>query len=60
MFEAVDNVFIDALFEAVTEGNPDLAREAMRGHLLQTERDADQYLTPRDQAAAVDAMPLPS
>lgn len=92
LFEAVDNVFIDALFEpltavlrtlrastsavpeirehaiewhgrvleAVTEGDPDLAREAMRGHLLQTEQDADRYLTPRDQAAAAEAMPLPS
>ena len=86
LFEAVDNVFIDALFEpltavlrtlrattsavpeirehaiawhatvlaAVAEGDPALAREAMRGHLLQTEQDADQYLTPHDLAAATE------
>ena len=89
LFEAVDNVFIDALFEpltavlrtlrattsavpeirehaiawharvlaAVTDGDPGLAREAMRGHLMQTEEDADQYLTPRDQAAAAGVAP---
>jgi hypothetical protein len=29
----------------------------MRGHLMQTEEDADQYLTPRDQAAAAGVPP---
>jgi DNA-binding FadR family transcriptional regulator len=90
LFEAVDNVFIDALFEpltavlrtlrattsavpeirehaidwhgrvlaAVSAADPDRAREAMRGHLLQTEEDADQYLTASDQAAAARARPI--
>ena len=31
---------------AVAEGDPALPREAMRGHLLQTEEDSDVYLTP--------------
>jgi DNA-binding FadR family transcriptional regulator len=77
LFEAVDNVFLDAVFEplamvlrtlrtatssipeirehaidwhgrimaAVADADPALAREAMRGHLLQTEEDSDVYLT---------------
>jgi DNA-binding FadR family transcriptional regulator len=77
LFEAVDNVFIDAIFEplgsvlrslrtatsavadirehainwhgrilaAVTDGDPEKCREEMRGHLLQTEEDSEQYLT---------------
>ncbi|MET0865825.1 MAG: FadR/GntR family transcriptional regulator [Nakamurella sp.] len=79
LFDAVDNVFLDAVFEplakvlhtlrtttssvpdirehaidwhgrilaAVAEGDPDGSREAMRGHLIQTEDDSDQYLTQR-------------
>jgi GntR family transcriptional regulator, transcriptional repressor for pyruvate dehydrogenase complex len=77
LFEAVDNVFLDAVFEplaqvlrtlrtstssipqirehaidwhgrimaAVADADPALAREAMRGHLLQTEEDSEIYLT---------------
>ena len=77
LFEAVDNVFLDAIFEplalvlrtlrtttssvpeirehaidwhgrileAVADADPALAREAMRGHLIQTEEDSELYLT---------------
>ena len=77
LFEAVDNVFLDAVFEplaqvlrtlrtrtssvpqirdhaidwharimaAVADADPAAAREAMRGHLLQTEEDSEIYLT---------------
>jgi GntR family transcriptional regulator, transcriptional repressor for pyruvate dehydrogenase complex len=77
LFEAVDNIFLDAIFEplglvlrslrtltssvpdirehaigwhgrildAVTVGDGELSREEMRGHLLQTEQDSEQYLT---------------
>jgi GntR family transcriptional repressor for pyruvate dehydrogenase complex len=76
LFEAVDNPFLDALFEPlalvlrtlrretssvpqirahaitwhgkilekIADGDPDGAREAMRGHLVQTERDTERYL----------------
>ncbi len=79
LFQAVDNVFLDAVFEplalvlrtlrtttssvpqirehaidwharilaAVAEGDPDLSRETMRGHIIQTEEDSDQFLTER-------------
>ena len=29
----------------------------MRGHLMQTEQDADQFLTPSDRLAAAEAVP---
>lgn len=77
LFRAVDNVFLDAVFEplaevlrtlrtttssvsqirehaidwhgrimaAVAEADPEKSREAMRGHLIQTEQDSEQYLT---------------
>ncbi|HOZ59030.1 MAG TPA: FadR/GntR family transcriptional regulator [Nakamurella multipartita] len=77
LFEAVDNVFLDAVFEplakvlrtlrtttssvsqirehaiewhgriltAVVAADPEKSREAMRGHLIQTERDSEVYLT---------------
>ena len=93
LFEAVDNVFLDAVFEplgqvlrslrtvtssvaevrqhaidwharilvAVAAGDPDQSREAMRGHIIQTEGDSDQYLTedtfgpaPRDRSRDLD------
>ena len=76
LFQAADNVFLDALFEPlaavlrtlreetssvseirahaidwhsrimakVAEGDADAAREAMRGHLIQTEQDSERYL----------------
>lgn len=76
LFEAADNVFLEALFEplaavlrklreetssvhpirlhaitwharileCVAAGDPEAAREAMRGHLGQTEDDSDHYL----------------
>ena len=92
LFEAVDNVFLDAVFEplalvmrtlrtttssvpqirehaidwharilsAVAEGDPDLSRETMRGHILQTEEDSDQYLTERTDSAQDPAGPSPT
>jgi DNA-binding FadR family transcriptional regulator len=91
LFEAVDNVFLDAIFEplglvmrtlrtatssipqirehaiewhgriiaAVADADPALAREAMRGHLLQTEDDSDVYLTAEGDGP-VDAQRVPS
>jgi DNA-binding FadR family transcriptional regulator len=82
LFEAADNVFLDALFEPlasvlrtlreetssvpeirahaidwhslilskVADGDTDASREAMRGHLIQTEQDSERYLG-RDQVA---------
>ena len=88
LFEAVDNVFLDALFEpltsvlrtlrhqtssvseirihaidwhtrilaCVTEDDPDASREAMRGHLLQTQNDIVHFLG--DQRVAQAALGL--
>ena len=84
LFEAVDNVFLDALFEpltsvlrtlrhqtsavseirihaidwhtrilaCVTEEDPDASREAMRGHLMQTENDLVHFLGDKRLAQA--------
>jgi GntR family transcriptional repressor for pyruvate dehydrogenase complex len=84
LFEAVDNPFLDALFEPlalvlrtlrretssvpqirahaitwhgkilekIADGDPNGAREAMRGHLVQTERDTERYLGDRQAAHA--------
>jgi DNA-binding FadR family transcriptional regulator len=84
LFEAVDNVFLDALFAplsavlrtlryetssvseirehaiewhakilaSVAEGDPDAAREMMRGHLIQTEDDTDHFLGEQNVADA--------
>jgi DNA-binding GntR family transcriptional regulator len=32
------------ILASVAEGDPDAAREMMRGHLIQTEEDTDHYL----------------
>lgn len=79
LFQAVDNIFLTAIFEpltqvlrtqqtttspvsqirqysidwhtrilgAVADGDPDLSRETMRAHLIQTEKDSDHYLAKR-------------
>jgi DNA-binding FadR family transcriptional regulator len=84
LFEAVDNVFLDALFEPlasvlrtlrqqtssvpqirlhaidwhsrilteVTPANADGSREAMRGHLIQTENDLEHFLGDQELARA--------
>ena len=84
LFEAVDNPFLDAVFEPlalvlrtlrretssvpqirahaitwhgkilekIADGDPDGAREAMRGHLVQTEEDTERYLGYRQTAHA--------
>jgi DNA-binding FadR family transcriptional regulator len=84
LFEAVDNVFLDALFEpltsvlrtlrhqtsaiseirihaidwhakilaSVTRADPDASREAMRGHLMQTEHDLEYFLGDQQVAQA--------
>lgn len=84
LFEAVDNVFLDAIFEplasvlrtlrsqtsavpeirghaidwhakilaTVTEEDPAASREAMHGHLIQTEQDIDHYLGDQQIARA--------
>jgi DNA-binding FadR family transcriptional regulator len=85
LFEAVDNVFLDALFEpltsvlrtlrrqtssvsdirvhaidwhtkilaCVTDADPGASREAMRGHLMQTENDLVHYLGDQQVAQAI-------
>ena len=92
LFQAVDNVFLDAVFEplalvlrtlrtttssvsqirehaidwharilaAVAEGDPDLSRETMRGHIMQTEQDSDQYLTERTERTEDPTGPSPT
>ena len=84
LFAAVDNVFLDALFEpltsvlrtlrhqtssvpeirdhaidwharilaCVTSEDPDASREAMRGHLMQTEHDMEHFLGDQQVARA--------
>jgi GntR family transcriptional repressor for pyruvate dehydrogenase complex len=84
LFEAVDNPFLNAVFEPlalvlrtlrretssvpqirahaitwhgkilekIADGDPDGAREAMRGHLIQTEQDTERYLGHRQTAHA--------
>jgi DNA-binding FadR family transcriptional regulator len=85
LFEAADNVFLDALLEPLTsvlrtlrhqtssvsdirihaidwhakilacvrDGDPDTSREAMRGHLMQTENDIVHYLGDQQVAQAL-------
>jgi len=44
----------------VAEGDPDLSRETMRGHIMQTEQDSDQYLTERTERTEDPTGPSPT